>query len=168
MLYVGSVYKNFIVDRLAMGYPVEVIAELFKETYGDFLDVSFILEVKGKNVDLIKERERELFEDLEKNSVSVESRLESLYSEVRGVLDELKEKKQWKQYSSVLSGLLRNIELIAKSLGRYENKGKGNVNVQLNNYNAIVLLEKNGVISLKDKKKLKKLLGIEEAIEDYA
>jgi hypothetical protein len=167
-LYKGSVYKQFVIDRLAMGYSHQAICEMFEALYGDKITVEFISEVSAGCEDEIKAREKELLEELSKNSVSIEGRLESLYGEVKEVLEELKENKQWKQYASVLQGLLKNIELLAKSLGRLhtDNTHETKILVQKNNYRAIMLMADDGVLSVKDRQKLKRLLGIEEDDEN--
>lgn len=173
MLYRGTVMKKFIIDRLAMGYSVQAICEMFEELYGDKITYDFVKEIEEKSKVEIAKREKELLEELSKNSMSIEGRLEGLYSEVKDVLDELKMNKQWKQYSAVLNGLLRNIELLAKSLGKLRNNGdrESKILIQKNNYQAILLMAEDGILSVKDKKKLKRLLGIEgddEVEKSYA
>ena len=168
MLYKGSIYRKFAIDRLALGYSDQAICEMFETTYGEKVTIESLQLIAKNSEEEIKIREKELLEELEDNSMSIEGRLETLYSEVRDVLDELKKEKQWKQYASVLNGLLKNIELLAKSLGklRSQTSPESRVMVQKNNYNAIVLLAEDKVISIADKKRLRKLLGIEEEDEN--
>jgi len=164
MLYKGSILKKFVIDRLAMGYSEKSIMEMFESNYNEKLSIQNIEHISEKYKDEIIDRKKELLENLEKNSVSVEARLESLYLEIKEVLDELKENKQWKQYSSVLNGLLKNVELLAKSLGKLKRmqSPESKLTLQKNNYNAILLLAEDGILSVKDRKKLKKLLGLED------
>lgn len=157
---------GFIIDRAAMGYSIELIKSEFERItgapfmYSDDEVENLIM----ANKERLKAREEEIKEIL--SSQNFLSKLNDIYTEIQNSKQEAKERGDWKNYTNLMNSLLRNMEILLKTIEGYKKQGTSNIKLmKQNNINIFMTLESEGYISIKDKERLKKLLGIVETEE---
>lgn len=161
-LYRGSVMKMFLIDRLAFGLPIDETLRQFKEEYREEITAEQLNEwAIGWKSD-IEKREKELVEDLKQNSGTISIRVENINKITQQIIDELVKSKNYRLAEKWMGKAKDQLELLGKFYGELKEK-KETVNytiVQTSNLSALEMLEKDGIIRIMDKKRLKKLLGI--------
>lgn len=168
-LYAGKVMKQYLVDRLALGMPMEEIVKQFITQYNEPLELGQLVEWAIDWKEDVAKREKELFEELKKSSGSIYSRVEDLNTISKKIMDELVGEKKYSSALRWMSEFRTQLELVAKLSGELKNKTE-TVNytiTQTSNLSALEMLDKDGIIRIIDRKRLRKLLGLSE-IEDYA
>lgn len=158
-LYVGPIYEEYLIDRAAMGYPVFQIKEQFVSDYGTEITVEDIDKILLDKQDVISQREQELRKEMRETTVL--GRLENLYKRLESELDnsELDAK--------TLSMLMREARGFLDSISRVTGQVKeaeikiDNLTLVRQNVQALEELESMEVISINDKEKLKKTLGLQ-------
>lgn len=159
--------KQYLIDRLALGMPIEEIVKQFTLQYNEPLKLDRLKEWMIAWKDDIAKREKELFEELKKSSGSIYMRVEELNAVSKKIMDELVSEKKYSSASRWMSEFRTQLELLAKLSGELKNKTE-TVNytiTQTSNLSALEMLEKDGIIRILDRRRLRKLLGLSE-IED--
>jgi len=157
---------GFIIDRAAMGYSTELIKSEFERITGaPFMYSDDEIEnLIMQNKDKLKAREEEIKEIL--SSQNFLSKLNDIYTEIQKSKEDAKERGDWKNYTNLMNSLLRNMEILLKTIEGYKKQGTSNIKLmKQNNINIFMTLESEGYISIKDKERLKKLLGVVETTE---
>jgi len=163
-LYRGSIYEDYLIDRAALGLPINLIVEDFKANVGVDISEDDVVDILVGKEEKIKQRERELAEEMK--TTTVLSRLEALYQKLeKEISDESWDPKTLAILTREARGFL---DSIAKVTGQVKESeiNIDNLNIIKQNFNAMEELEQMEVITIKDKKKLKKLLGISDD-KDY-
>jgi len=158
---------GFIIDRAAMGYSTELIKSEFERITGaPFMYSDDEIEnLIMQNKDKLKAREEEIKEIL--SSQNFLSKLNDIYTEIQKSKEDAKERGDWKNYTNLMNSLLRNMEILLKTIEGYKKQGTSNIKLmKQNNINIFMTLESEGYISIKDKDRLKKLLGVVETTEE--
>ena len=114
MLYCGPVMKQYLVDRLALGMPMEEIAKQFTSQYNEPLEFEQLKAWSISWKDEISKREKELFDELKKSSGSIYSRVEELNKISKRIMDELVGEKKYSAASRYMSEFRTQLELLAK------------------------------------------------------
>jgi len=159
--------KQYLIDRLALGVPMEEIAKQFTLNYNEPLELSKLQDWSIVWKEEVAKREKELLDELKKSTGTIYSRVEELNVISKKIMDELVEGKKYGTASRYMSEFRTQLELLAKLSGELKNKSE-TVNytiTQTSNLSALEMLEKDGIISIIDRKRLRKLLGLNE-IED--
>jgi hypothetical protein len=167
MLYAGPIMKQYLVDRLALGVPMQEIVKQFTLQYNEPLELGTLIEWAVDWKEDVAKREKELLDELKKSSGSIYSRVEELNVISKKIMDELVETKKYGTASRYMSEFRTQLELLAKLSGELKTKTE-TVNytiTQTSNMSAMEMLEKDGIIRIIDRKRLRKLLGLSE-IED--
>ena len=161
--------KQYLIDRLALGMPMEEIAKQFTIQYNEPLELEQLKEWSVAWKEEVSKREKELLEELKKSTGSIYARVEDLNTVSKKIMDELVGEKKYASASRYMAEFRTQLELLAKLSGELKNKTE-TVNytiTQSSNLSALDMLEKDGIIRIVDRKKLRKLLGLSE-LEDYA
>lgn len=167
MLYRGSAIRRFLIDRLAMGIPMDTIRDEFQATQGVSVTESDIDSIVGGAEDEIKAREAELLEELSSSNF-----ISSLYT----IKDELNEARQLakddgdlKSYAQLTNTLLKSVDSLIQFSNNMRNKKvvEKKTLVQ-NNLLVINVLEKEGILKIIDKPKLETLIGTAHKEEESA
>jgi len=157
-LYKGKAFKQFLIDRYAMGFEPSAICQEFQSQMGIPIteaEVSTIL--KGCSGE-IQQREDELIAELK--SQNVVGALLSIKEELAEVAALAKADKDYKTFAQLANSSMKSLEVLigmTEKFRQHENTKKM-VAVQ-NNYYAIEVLVKDNLIEVKDEKRLKEILG---------
>lgn len=164
-IYRGNAYKQWLIDRFACGFDRDTIKESFELEFDiEISDVELDNMLESED-EAIREREEELKQAIKKESLSVILRLEGLLKDLEPALKELRDNGHYKIYAQLLAPTLKALEMIAKIKGNIKENTEITVNtavVQRENYEAMQVLEEDGIIVIKEKDKLKKMLNIED------
>jgi len=159
-LYKGDNFRQFLIDRYAMGFNFFVIASEFESIHG---------------IPLNKKDAKKILEESEEEIIQREIELKKVYSdrsvlgqimEIKGrllnALDLVEDEGDFRTFASISNTLIKSIEFLAKSVELLESRQdkRGSV-AKTDNYLALEHLEKEGIIEIKQKDKLKGLLGVE-------
>ena len=157
-IYRGKAFKQFLIDRYAMGFQPAAICQDFEVQQGVPIteaEVEGIL--KGCEPE-IRQREDELLTEL--RSQNVVGALLSIKQELAEVAALAKADKDYKTFAQLANSSMKSLEVLigmTEKFRQHENTKKL-VAVQ-NNYYAIEVLVKDGLIEVKDEKKLKEIMG---------
>lgn len=169
-IYKGFILKQFLVDRLAFGLPEQEILNQFQQQYNQQLTLEQLKDYSNQWKEDIKKREDEFQEDLKNNAGTISSRVEQITKTTQSLADELIKSKNYALAERYIANLKNQLELLAKLYGELKQKSENisyNV-IQTSNYAAMEMLERDNIIQIKDRKRLKKMLGIAEEMEQYA
>lgn len=160
-VYCGSIMRDFIVDRLALGESSEGICAEYVSLFGAVLSPGVVESVSSSEEEAIRAREGEyrlLF-----SSTSFVGELREMLEELKGAKRDALAQGDLRGYSQIASSLIRSLELFMKSVdawgGRFSNK-KSSV---VNNYVVLVDLEKMGLLKIENAGKLRELFGFVES-----
>ena len=159
-IYQGSVFKQFLIVRYAMGFEPAAICNEFETQMGVPVSESEVeIILKGCNNE-IRAREEELITELK--SQNVIGALLSIKAELVEVASMAKADKDYKTFAQLSNSSMKSIEVIINMTEKFRTREdtKTLVAVQ-NNYFAIEVLVKDGLIEVKDEAKLKEILGDE-------
>lgn len=162
-LYTGTIYEDYLVDRAALGLPLNLIVEDFTTNVGVNITENDVVEILVGKEERIKQREKELAEEFK--STTVLSRLEKIYKKLN---EEIELSDLDPKTLAILTREARGfLDSIAKVTGQVKEGDVtiDNLTIVKQNLEAFDELSELGVISIKDKEKLKKLLGVSKA--DY-
>ena len=118
---------GFIIDRAAMGYSTELIKSEFERITGaPFMYSDDEIEnLIMQNKDKLKAREEEIKEIL--SSQNFLSKLNDIYTEIQKSKEDAKERGDWKNYTNLMNSLLRNMEILLKTIEGYKKQGTSNI-----------------------------------------
>jgi hypothetical protein len=157
-IYKGPAFKQFLIDRYAMGFEPIAICQDFENQMGIPIkeaEVEAIL--KGSDAE-IRAREDELIKEL--LSQNVVGALLSIKQELAEVAALAKADKDYKTFAQLSNSSMKSLEVLigmTEKFRQHENTKK--VTAIQNNYYAIEVLVKDGLIEVKDEKKLKEIMG---------
>jgi len=159
MLYSGPIIHDFIIDRLAIGLPPNVIIHDFKSVFGSDLTEKDIQSISDGYKDEIQEREDFFRSELAKVSPDISIRLNNMSKELEKAMVELSNDKDYKTFVSFAGTWLKNIELLGRLLGKFEQKVVNEKNI---NYIQIANITAEEMDKFKKKKEKRKKLLLEE------
>jgi len=157
-IYKGKAFKQFLIDRYAMGFEPLAICQDFENQMGIQItetEVETIL--KGCEPE-IRAREDELLVEL--RSQNVIGALLSIKAELAEVAALAKADKDYKTFAQLSNSSMKSLEVLigmTEKFRQHENTKK--ITAVQNNYYAIEVLVKDGLIEVKDEKKLKEIMG---------
>lgn len=156
--------SEFLIDRFAMGLDFEYIAAEFEALYGLPLtkdDADKILEQTANYEDRIKQRELEIREYFSSRNFLLQ--LSYFNNIVRQRLDEAVASNRSKDIISYLTLLAKSIDTFHRALDSFKKKEEQKIElIQQNNYYIFEEMQKDGIITILDKKKAKRMLGAPE------
>lgn len=160
-VYRGSAIKNFLIDRAALGLNNDAISSEFEATTGMKLTSEEIDEILKYAEDDIKQRESELQEEL--SSTNFIRMLYEVKDSLNTVRKAAKEEGDYKTYAQLTSTLLHSVDMLIGVSENFKKKidVKAITMVQ-NNFFVLETLEKDGIIKIQDKDKLKAIWGFKE------
>lgn len=161
-LYRGSAFKQFLIDRTAMGFDFEYIASEFETLYGLGLTRDEYDKTLKNCDDQIRQREDELKKEITKTSIY--QQLISIREELEKAQDIALANDDLKSFSSLVNSKLKSLEVLIKAIDTTRKKENTNVLIlQQNNYLALSQLEKDGIIEIKNPNIAKELFGVNDA-----
>jgi len=158
-LYKGNAFKKFLVDRYAMGFQPMQICQEFESS----MDVPITEEeveaiLKGCDAD-IRIREAELIKEL--RSQNLIGALLGIKGELAEVAALAKADKDYKTFAQLSNSSMKSLEVIISMTEKFrQNENQKKVVAVQNNYYAIEVLVKDGLIEVKNERKLKEILGV--------
>ena len=163
-IYRGKAFKQFLVDRYAMGFESHAICQEFEKQMGLPISESEVDAILKGCSDEIRRREDELIVELK--SQNVVGALLQIKRELVEVAALAKADKDYKTFAQLSNSSMKSLEVIigmTEKFRKHEHT-KEKVAVQ-NNYYAIEVLVKDGLIEVKDEVRLKKILGKVEVMK---
>lgn len=158
-MYRGKAFKQFLIDRYAMGFEPDAIRQEFEALMGLPVSEAEVFTIlKGCDSE-IRAREEELLNEL--RSKNVVSALLAIKEELAEVAQLAKAEKDYKTFAQLANSSMKSLEVLISMTEKFKNKeeGKKLVAVQ-NNYYAIEVLEKDGLIKVVEPAKLRQILGV--------
>ena len=164
-LYCGTAYKQFLIDRYAMGFEPLAICQEFETQMGIPITESEVEGIlKGCSAE-IQAREEELIKEL--RSQNVLGSLLSIKQQLSEVAELAKSDGDNKTFAQLSNSSMKSLEVIISMTQKFrQHEDSRKITAVQNNYYAIEVLVKDGLIEVKDEKKLKEILGSSEIIED--
>jgi len=161
MLYKGSAFKQFLIDRVAMGFDSLAIRQEFESVMKlPITENEIDIILKGCEPE-IKQREQELIHEL--RSQNVIGALLSIKTELAEVAALAKADKDYKTFAQLANSSMKSLEVIISMTEKFRNaENTKNLTAVQNNYYAIEVLVKDGLIEVKNESKLKEILGVTE------
>jgi len=155
-VYSGNAFKQFVIDRLALGFSTSQIKAEFERTQKLEIDESEISVIVHGCDDDIKRRESELIQEL---------RSQDLVSSLHKIKDQLDEAREiarkdgdLKTYASLTNTSLKNIEILISLVENLKRKSEIQiVSIAQNNLYTIQVLEDDGILKVLDHDKLKNI-----------
>lgn len=159
MLYKGSAFKQFLIDRVAMGFDTLAIRQEFESVMKlPITENEIEIILKGCEPE-IKQREQELVAEL--RSQNVIGALLSIKTELAEVAALAKADKDYKTFAQLANSSMKSLEVIISMTEKFRNsENTKNLTAVQNNYYAIEVLVKDGLIEVKNESKLKEILGM--------
>ena len=163
-LYTGKAFKEFLIDRYAMGFDYRTISEEFEKAMGLHVTEEEIEKILTGCETEIKLREEVLLQELlSKNTFS------SLY-EIKQQLDEVRKQardaKDFKTYAQLTNSAIKSVEVLIGMTERFKAKQSEQKSIGTqNNILVLQLLEKEGALKVIDIDKVKKLLEPAEEVK---
>lgn len=158
-VYQGKAFKQFLIDRYAMGFSPSQICEEFEMAMGipvNEAEVETIL--KGCNMEIMA-REQELIAELK--SQNVISSLISIKRELAEAASIAKAERDFKTFAQLANSSMKSLEVIISMTEKFrKQEDTKKMTAIQNNYYAIEVLVKDGLIEVKDEPKLKEILGV--------
>jgi hypothetical protein len=157
-IYQGKAFKQFLIDRYAMGFEPAQICQEFERQMGVPVSESEVETILKGCAPEIQERERELVAEL--RSQNVMGALLKIKEELAEVASLAKADKDYRTFAQLANSSMKSLEVIISMTEKFRQREntKKLVAVQ-NNYYAIEVLVKDGLIEVKDEKKLKEIMG---------
>jgi hypothetical protein len=160
-LYSGKAFKQFLIDRYAMGFEPAQICQEFQRQMGiPILESECETILKGCNIEIMA-REEELIKELQ--SQNVLSSLLAIKEELAEVGQLAKADGDYKTFAQLANSSMKSLEVIismTEKFRQHENTKK--ITAVQNNYYAIEVLVKDGLIEVKNEAKLKEIMGATE------
>ena len=159
-VYIGSIIRRFVLDRLAMGLPEKSIKDEFISTYGEATwreDLVSVLEITQADID---EREGQLA--AEYTSTSFTDKLYGMMITIEDMMNVAKDKSDIRSYAVIVPQYLKLLEIIERIIEKNRQKLDSSVKELDDVRNNIMMLEilaKDGIITITDREKLKMLMG---------
>jgi hypothetical protein len=163
-LYQGKAFKQFLIDRYAMGFEPAQICQEFQTQMGlPITEAECETILKGCAAD-IQAREAELIKELQ--SQNVIGALLSIKQELSEVAALAKADKDYKTFAQLANSSMKSLEVIISMTEKFRQHEdtKKLVAVQ-NNYYAIEVLVKDGLIEVKNEAKLKEIMGATDEVK---
>jgi hypothetical protein len=160
-IYKGNAFKQFLIDRYAMGFEPVAICQEFEAQMGIPISEAEVESILKGCSNEIQAREDELIAELK--SQNVVGALLSIKAELAEVASLARADKDYKTFAQLANSSMKSLEVLigmTEKFRQHENTKKL-VAVQ-NNYYAIEVLVKDGLIEVKDERKLKSILGVVE------
>jgi len=159
-LYKGSAFRRFLIDRFAMGFDTDHIRQEFKASQGVEIndkDIDGILGPDSEND--IKVREQELLAEL--SSTNFFEALNRIKTELESVRQIALDERDLKAYAQLTNSMLKSVEVLVATSDAFKRKFDDQQAIQTqNNFYVLNVLQKDGLIDIKDEKKLRELWGI--------
>ena len=161
-IYQGKAFKQFLIDRYAMGFQPAAICQDFEVQQGVPIteaEVEGIL--KGCEPE-IRQREDELLTEL--RSQNVVGALLSIKQELAEVAALAKADKDYKTFAQLANSSMKSLEVLigmTEKFRQHENTQK-KLTTQ-NNILVLQLLERDGALKIIDIEKTKSLLGVQDS-----
>jgi len=162
-IYKGTAFKQFLIDRYAMGFETDQIRQEFETQMGIPISESEVDAILKGCEPEIRERENELITELK--SQNVIGALLSIKQELAEVAALAKADKDYKTFAQLSNSSMKSLEVIigmTEKFRQHENQKK--ITAVQNNYYAIEVLVKDGLIEVKDEKKLKEIMGATDEV----
>jgi len=162
-LYRGTAFRQFLIDRYAMGFEPAAICHEFGSQMGIPITESEIEAILKGCEPEIRAREDELVKELK--SQNVVGALLSIKAELAEVAALAKADKDYKTFAQLSNSSMKSLEVLIGMTEKFRQHEdtKKLVAVQ-NNYYAIEVLVKDGLIEVKDEKKLKEIMGATDEV----
>lgn len=161
IIYRGDNFRKFLIDRYAMGFDYDMIAKEFEELHGITISTKDVGTILEKADGEIKAREQEINEIY--SSTNLFAQLDGIRRELNKVRERALDRDDLRSYAQLTNSSLKAVELLLKAVDGFRKREEQKVLlVQQNNYYAIELLEKDGIIKIVDTSKLKRLMGADE------
>ena len=156
-LYKGKVFKQFLVDRYAMGFDFKAISEEFERLMGLHVSEAEIEKIlEGSDAD-VKLREEELLQEL--LSQNTFSSLYNIKSQLDEVRQQAKDARDFKTYAQLTNTAIHNVEVLIGMTEKFkERQGQQKAIGTQNNILVLQYLEKDGALKIIDVDKVKRLL----------
>jgi hypothetical protein len=160
--YGGEVWSEFVVSCAAMGYPEEVIKNLFAERYGrDDLTVELIKDIikkRGDDIAALRERQLDSLKELH-----IVSRIDTQTRKLEDLTNNMTAEQDSRGLVAVAGVLARYLEMLAKISGELKDTKK--IEIQHNydvkaSYLVLDKLERDGVIKILDMEKVGQLFEV--------
>ena len=157
-IYKGKAFKQFLIDRYAMGFQASQITQEFESIMGVPVSESEIGTILRGSEPEIRKREAELLQEL--ISQNVISTLISIKKELSEVAKLARENKDYRTFAQLANSSMKSLEVIISVTEKFkQGENTKKVTAIQNNYYAIEVLVKDGLIEVKNEKKLKRILG---------
>jgi hypothetical protein len=167
VIYTGSVYRLFLIDRHAMGFGADTIRDEFERQYGIPIKVEEIEHILAGAEEEIKDREIQLISEL--RSSNVFGQLEDIQKDLHKAREVAKGKGDLKEYAQLTNTALHTLEILLKMMEKLKNsQNMSSVANAKNNLIALQLLEQDGIIVINDKGKLRRFVGVPDDDKDTA
>ena len=164
-MYRGSAFKQFLIDRLAMGFENKPICEEFEKIMGIPITEAEIETIVVSAADDIKLREQELLHELlSQNTFS------ALY-DIRRQLDEVRQEARasgdLKTYAQLTNSSLKSVEVLIGLTERFKSRQEQQAAIGTqNNILVLNMLEKDGALKIIDVERVKRLLTSTEVAHE--
>lgn len=159
--------KDYIVDRVASGIPLEESIEQLNSSHGYEITIVEFQKLFPDYSSSIEERQVKISADLEACKTQLVERMNDLSVRLEKALDILEKEKKYKYFAQVAGQLNRSFELIAKAVGRIRTGDQHTVNILSIGKDYLCdleALEKMGVIKITNIDRVKKLYGVSEEV----
>lgn len=157
-LYQGKAFKQFLIDRYAMGFEPSAICQEFEVLMGVPISLAEVETILKGSEPEIRAREDEINAEL--RSQNVIGALISIKRELAEVSALAKADQDYKTFAQLANSSMKSLEVIINMTEKFRHKDQEKkITAVQNNYYAIEVLVKDGLIEVKDEKKLKEILG---------
>lgn len=155
--YSSSLIIDYLVDRTALGFDFEFIRQEFELIFTSSINRNEYEELLIGKEEVVKERRREIYRSL--ISQNIYSTLLNLKSEIEDAKTRAMESEDFRSYVGLINTLLKVLELLMKSIESFKKTELDRIrSSSANNLSAIRFLEAEGIITIKDHEKLKRLV----------
>jgi len=157
-MYKGTTFKDFLIDRYAMGFNNQAIREEFLQTQGLPITDEEMEKILEGCEPAIRARESELLKELMSKNVFT-----ALY-EIKTQLDEVRQEARdagdFKTYAQLTNSAMESIKSLIATTEKFKQKAAADSQIHTqNNILVINVLEEEGALKILDKEKLVKLIG---------
>ena len=162
-LYRGRLYKDWLVDRYALGLPDEVVMRQFEKTFDQKISLSDIREILSSCQEEIQKRERDLLNAYASSSTNdLKGMMYDLVVEIKGMLEKARHAQNVKEYTMLCVPLITALKEASKELERMQRVADASKDVSSGGemLESIMFLQSEGVVEIKNDQALKRLLGV--------
>ena len=157
-IYKGTAFKQFLIDRCAMGFDNQAIREEFLKIQGlPITDEEIDKILEGCEPD-IRARESELLREL--MSQNAFTALYDIKIQLDEVRQEVKDSGDYKTYAQLTNTAIESVKSLLAMTEKFKQKQANSKAIGTqNNILVLQVLEKEGALKLLDMDKVQKLIG---------